>query len=252
MVLIQQAACIESTPISNELLMESGKNIPFVAPVTASKINEHQQVVLLAQEKRLLFGDLNEEMDKWSGASDFCSAIDNIVEIENEKDLFEGKKVLEVGFCTGLATIYALEHGAKEATLVYPSEESYETYIKPTMGQNNVVTEQNINYIIGDVDNLRDKIGENEKFDIILAPELVLTKEEYFERIHDLLDRSLSNDGMIIFSGRTHYNSCNGNMPSMLDLIKSKNRFDSIDRTPSSLHFDTAPRKIVQLFRKML
>jgi len=250
MVLIQKAACIESTPVPNELCMESG-NIPFVAPVTLTnaKVNEHQQVVLLAQEKRLLFGDLNEEMDKWSGASDFCSAIDNIVEIENETDLFEGKRILEVGFCTGLATIYALEHGAIDATLVYPTEEAFETYIKPTMSQNKV--NGKVDYIIGDVDNLKDKIG-SEKFDIILAPELVLTKEEYFERIHDLLDAALAVDGMIILSGRTHYNNCSGNMPSMLEMIKSKNRFDAIDRTPNSLRHDTAPRKIVQLFRKML
>lgn len=120
MVLIKTAACTENTPVSNELCMES-KNIPFVAPVTfnSTQINEHQQVVLLAQEKRLLFGDLNEEMDKWAGASDFCQTLDNIVEVESETDFFEGKRVLEVGFCTGLPSIYALEHGATSATLVY-------------------------------------------------------------------------------------------------------------------------------------
>uniref|UniRef100_A0AC34FRQ9 Methyltransferase domain-containing protein n=1 Tax=Panagrolaimus sp. ES5 TaxID=591445 RepID=A0AC34FRQ9_9BILA len=183
-------------------------------------------------------------MDKWSGATDFCSAIDNIVEIESETDFFKNKKILEVGFSTGLPTIYALEHGASSATL---SEEAYETYIKPTMEQNKAVNAK-IEYVIGDVDNLDDKIG-SEKFDIILAPELVLTNSEYFEKIHLLLDSALANDGIIILSGRTHYHTCNGNMAYMLDLIKSKNRFIAIDRTPISLKHDTAPRKIIQLFR---
>lgn len=122
MVLVKTAAFAESTPVSNELCMDSGSNISFVAPVTldSTKVSEHQHVVLLAQEKRLLFGDMNVEMDKWSGASDFCQCLDNIVETENEIDFFAGKRVLEVGFCTGLPSVYALEHRAENATLVYP------------------------------------------------------------------------------------------------------------------------------------
>jgi hypothetical protein len=250
MVLIQSAGLIESQPIPNELCMESGNIIPFIAPVSLNNNNstnaEHQKVVLLAQEKRLLFGDLNEEMDKWSGASEFCTAIDSIVEIESETDFFKNKKVLEVGFSTALPTIYALEHGASSATLVYPSDESYQTYIKPTMEQNKNVSD-NINIVIGDVDNLEEKISE--KFDIILAPELVLTNSKYFDKIHALLDSALADNGIIILSGRTHYHNSSGNMSLMLEMIKTKGRFVVIDRTPECQRHDTAPRKIVQLMR---
>uniref|UniRef100_A0A914YRC7 Uncharacterized protein n=1 Tax=Panagrolaimus superbus TaxID=310955 RepID=A0A914YRC7_9BILA len=199
--------------------------------------------------KRHIFpGDLNEVKDKWSIASDFRLAIENIVEFEKETNYFEGKNILELGFCTGIPSAYALKHGASNATLVYPNEETYEIFIKPTITKNNVDTK--VKFIVGDIENLLDKIG-TEKFDIILAPELVFTREEYFERIHDMLDSVLTEDGIVIFSGRTHSNSCSGSIQSMLELIKSKNRFDAMDRTSNSLRHDTAPRKFVQLMRKM-
>uniref|UniRef100_A0AC34FMB4 Uncharacterized protein n=1 Tax=Panagrolaimus sp. ES5 TaxID=591445 RepID=A0AC34FMB4_9BILA len=199
-------------------------------------------------ERHIFPGDLNEVKDKWSIASDFRLAIENIVEFEKETNFFKGKNILELGFCTGIPSTYALQHGALAATLVYPNEETYEIFIKPTITKNNV--NEKVKFIVGNIENLLDKIG-NEKFDIILAPELVFTKEEYFEKIHEMLDSVLTEDGIVIFSGRTHSNSCSGSIQSMLELIKSKNRFDAMDRTSNSLRHDTAPRKFVQLMRKM-
>lgn len=62
------------------------------------------------------------------------------------------------------------------------------------MGQNKV--DGRVEYIMGDVDDLKEKMG-SQKFDIILAPELVHTKAEYFERIHDLLDAALADNGLM-------------------------------------------------------
>lgn len=105
---------------ASELHMESGRVIRYVAPMTldCTEMNEHHQVVMMAQEKRRLFGDVSEEVEKWAGVTDLCQTIDHIVEIEQETDLFQGKRILEVGFCTGLPSVYALEHGAMTATLV--------------------------------------------------------------------------------------------------------------------------------------
>jgi len=35
-------------------------------------------------------------MERWEGVMDFCQALDNAVEIEQEKEMFIGKRVLEV------------------------------------------------------------------------------------------------------------------------------------------------------------
>jgi predicted nicotinamide N-methyase len=237
---------------TSELHMESGKIIRYVAPMTldCTEMNEHQQVVLLAQEKRLLFGDISEEAEKWAGVSDLCQAIDHIVEIEKETELFKGKRILEVGFCTGLPSVYGLEHGAAEATLVCTDNDALSNYIKPTIRKNNIG--KLVNYITCDIEQLRDEFESN-KYDIILAPELVNTKQEYFEQIHDMLKLALAHNGMIFFSGRTHYNSCDGSMSAMIDLIKSKNTFDVMERSTfnNSIRTETAPRKVVQLMHKM-
>ena len=51
-------------------------------------------------------------------------------------------------------------------------------------------------YIISDLDNLASKIG-SEKFDIILAPELVYSKNKHFEEIHDMLHGILAPHGIM-------------------------------------------------------
>jgi hypothetical protein len=90
------------------------------------------------------------------------------------------------------------------------------------------------------------------KYDIIIAPELVNTKQEYFEQIHDMLEMALAPNGMIFFSGRTHYNRCDGSMSAMLDIIKSKNCFDIMERSIiNPTRSETAPRKVVQLMQKI-
>uniref|UniRef100_A0AC34G0Q5 Methyltransferase domain-containing protein n=1 Tax=Panagrolaimus sp. ES5 TaxID=591445 RepID=A0AC34G0Q5_9BILA len=249
MVLIQTPSFISTSAIINELCMEF-RNISYIAPIIldSTKTNESQQLVHLAREKRLLFGDSNKEIEKWNGVKDFCQALDNIVEIQKETTLFKGKKVLEIGFATGLPSIYALEHGAKDATIVYSSEEAFKTYIEPTMSQNNA--NERVTYIFGDFENILTKM-QNQKFDVIFAPEIVYTKQKNFEKIHEILKSLLAFNGLILISGRTHYHNCDGNLSSMIDMVKRKNQFDSIDRTPGSLYkYETAPRKIVQIMHK--
>uniref|UniRef100_A0A914XZ55 Methyltransferase domain-containing protein n=1 Tax=Panagrolaimus superbus TaxID=310955 RepID=A0A914XZ55_9BILA len=249
MVLIQTPSFIPTQSIINEICMESG-NISFIAPIIldSTKTNESQQLVHLAREKRLLFGDSNKEIEKWNGVKDFCQALDNLVEIQKETTLFFGKKVLEIGFSTGVPSIYALEHGAKDVTVVYSTEEALRTHIEPTMSRNNA--NDRVNYIFGDFDDLTTKVV-TQKFDVIFAPEIVYTKQRNFEKIHKFLKSLLASDGLILISGRTYYHNCDGNMSSMIDMIKRKNQFDIIDRTSRSLlRYETAPRKIVQIMHK--
>uniref|UniRef100_A0AC34RBC8 Uncharacterized protein n=1 Tax=Panagrolaimus sp. JU765 TaxID=591449 RepID=A0AC34RBC8_9BILA len=248
MVVIQAIVSSEMiATTNNEFCMMSGNSLHYVAPVSLITGNDdEQQMAILAQENRLLFGD--DEFDRWVGVGEICQAIDNIVEIERETGFFKGKTVLEVGFTSGLPSVYAMKHGAKSVTIYNESNSLMDAYVKPTMRRNNL--NENVEYLIGDFENLKT-ILENRKFDVIIAPEMVNTKLSYFEESHDILDQILADDGIIFFSGRTHYNNCDGNMPAMLDLIKSKNRFDVIDRSQLFTN-QTVPRKIVQLSRKFI
>lgn len=119
MVVVKTATPSKATSMNNELHMVSGRVLRYVAPVLLDNDNnnDHQQVIMLAQEKRLLFGDVNDELDKWIGVGEMCQAIDNLVEIDMETELFAGKSVLEVGFTSGLPSVYAMEHGAKDVTI---------------------------------------------------------------------------------------------------------------------------------------
>ncbi|KAE9548309.1 hypothetical protein FO519_008476 [Halicephalobus sp. NKZ332] len=249
MVVVKTANPSKISSMNNEIHMDSGRVLRYVAPVLLDheNNNDHQQVIMLAQEKRLLFGDVNDELDKWIGVREMCQTIDNLIEIEMETDLFSKKSVLEVGFTSGLPSVCAMEHGANDVTIYSSNSTNLDTYVKPTLRRNNI--RKGVRYITGEVEDLKKSIADK-KYDVILAPELVNTKQEYFEEIHDLLDLCLAKNGIIIFSGRTHYNTCDGNMASMLDLIKSKNCFDVVDRFPTPRN-DTAPRRVVQLVRKM-
>lgn len=121
MVLIQTpSSSFASAPIANELCMET-RNISFMAPLNldSAKTNEYQEIVLIAREKRLLFNNSNNEIEKWNGVNYFCQVLDHVVEIEKESSMFDGKRVLEIGFATGLPSVYALEHGAKAVTIAH-------------------------------------------------------------------------------------------------------------------------------------
>lgn len=59
----------------------------------------------------------NQHSDEWDGVHEYCQALDHLIEVEMDQELFEGKRVLEIGFCTGLPSIFALDHGANSATV---------------------------------------------------------------------------------------------------------------------------------------
>uniref|UniRef100_A0A7E4W849 Class I SAM-dependent methyltransferase n=1 Tax=Panagrellus redivivus TaxID=6233 RepID=A0A7E4W849_PANRE len=248
MVVVKTATASAYAHINSELHMESGRVLRYVAPQSLNaNLSDHQQVALLAQEKRQLFGDAADESEKWAGVNDLCCALDNIVEIDHETDLFKGKSILEVGFTSGLPAAYALQHQAASATLFCHDKTQMESFVKPTMRRNNI--RNNIKFITCDIEDLKEKL-KGQKFDIILAPELVNTDQKYYEQIYEMLEAALTDNGIIFFSGRTHYRHCDGNMPAMLDLVKSKNQFDAIDRLCGQ-RVDTTPWKVVQLIRKM-
>ncbi|PIO54852.1 hypothetical protein TELCIR_23773, partial [Teladorsagia circumcincta] len=125
----------------------------------------------------------------WEGVNTLCQLLDAIVETEMETDFFEGKNVLEIGFATGLPSVYAYENGAAEVAL------------------HSAV----IHFAL--------------RFDVILAAELLYRREDEFEMVHQILDEALSHDGICFLSSPTHYFTIDSSLSSFLDLVKKYRKF---------------------------
>ncbi|RCN47716.1 hypothetical protein ANCCAN_06180 [Ancylostoma caninum] len=184
----------------------------------------------------------------WEGVNSLCQLLDAIVETEMETDFFEGKSVLEIGFATGLPSVYAYENGAAEIALHSPSKSSLQMYCKPTL-RRNAIPENKCKFSSGDLSQMRKAIG-GKRFDVILAAELLNRSEDEFEMVHQILDEALSHDGICLLSSPTHYFTIDSSLTSFLDLVKRHRQFDVIERW-SSPRTDVVQRKVVQLTRSL-
>ena len=120
MVLVNPIYTLEDTSSYNELCLEK-QNGSCISPLTPSPTEARRQPNFCGpteEEKRELMENLNKEIEKWMDLSIFCQALRNIVENEADTAFFNGKRILEVGFTTGLPAVYALEHFAESAMVV--------------------------------------------------------------------------------------------------------------------------------------
>ncbi|KAL3085244.1 hypothetical protein niasHS_010313 [Heterodera schachtii] len=252
--------CAEKT-VNCEYPLDSGSMLAYVAPqrystVLAAVTKGDQLCSLIppAHPRRKLSiangGGGIDDMDRWEGVLDFCDALDCAVEVDNETELFESKRVLEVGFCTGLPSAFAYRCGAKSLCLYSWDEAKLDSVVKPTLRRNNV-PHSFCKFLGGDFETFK-RTMRGQKFDVVIAPELISMDEVEFEGLHELLDDVLSEEGIILFSSRSHYTACDctGNLPTWLDLLKTKGTFDAHIRwvSPKS---DIAPRKLVQMTRSI-
>jgi hypothetical protein len=143
----------------------------------------------------------------------------------------------------------ALERKFTKFFSIFQSKEMLESSIKPTFSQSKDA--DRLDCAVGEVTEL-GRILEADEYDIIMAPELIHTSVEDFEKIHDILYSLLAYEGVILFSGHAYYSDSNGNMQSMLDIIKQKDKFEAIDRTPMTSQNDPCQRKVIQLMHKMI
>ncbi|VDP48465.1 unnamed protein product [Heligmosomoides polygyrus] len=225
------------TPVPCELKLESGRFIRYVAPKDANPCKEHYTLPCSP----------NGRVDQtvcWEGVNTLCQLLDAIV----ETDFFERKSVLEIGFATGLPSVYAYENGASEVALHCGSKTSLQMYCKPTL-RRNAIPENKCKFSSGDLTQMKKAIG-GKKFDVILAPELLHRKEEEFELVHQILDEALSHDGICFLSSPTHYFTVDSSLSSFLDLVKKYRKFDIMERW-SSPRTDVVQRKVVQLTRSL-
>uniref|UniRef100_A0A1I7XZF2 Methyltransf_11 domain-containing protein n=1 Tax=Steinernema glaseri TaxID=37863 RepID=A0A1I7XZF2_9BILA len=231
-----------------ELMLESGKQIYYVAPVDANPV---RNMSIFAQENMYCMptkrkGSSNDDsgVEEWQGVNALCQMVDNAIEIEMDKDMFFGKRVLEIGFCTGLPSLFAWDNGASEVALHCYSKADLDFYVKPTMRRNNIPLNR-CKFSSGDLAACKRALG-GKKFDVVLAPELINTNESDFDAIHEIIDLALADDGICLMSARAYYPGVSGNLPSFLDLVKHRGRFDVFVRWQSP-KTEIIPRKVIQL-----
>ncbi|VDD86348.1 unnamed protein product [Enterobius vermicularis] len=249
MVLITSAKASEAAASSCKLVLESGKCIDYVAPAHANLSPEIQSesndIVSDDFAGRRKSSYASDSSDDWEGVNALCHVLDNIIQYESD-EIVDGQSVLEVGFSTGLPSIFALANGASHVTLHCPDKEMLDCFIKATFSRNQVKLSQR-KFVTGDLDNLK-KSTKPKQFDVILAPEYINANHTEFEALHDFLDYALAPDGICLLTARTFYFNCDGNLPEFLSLIKSKGKFDVYVRWCSS-KLDVVQRKVVQLTR---
>lgn len=181
-----------------------------------------------------------------------CRALDHLIDVDNDAELLADKSVLELGFCTGLPSVLALDHGAARVR-VHSLDETAESrwHVKATLERNQVdsaaerpkVSAANLN------DSFRRLRGE--LFDLVLAVEPLQTEQPHsFEQLHDLLDQVLSAEGIVLLSARPFYADSPGSLQAFLDVCKRRGVFDAHLRW-TSRNADFSPRRLVQLTRSI-
>ncbi|KAK0420232.1 hypothetical protein QR680_014576 [Steinernema hermaphroditum] len=233
-----------------ELMLESGRQIYYVAPLDANPVRNmsnfvNENTYCMPTKRKGSYHD-DSGAEEWHGVNSLCQAVDNAIEIEMDKDMFFGKSVLEIGFCTGLPSLYAWDNGASEVALHCYSKADLDIYVKPTMRRNNI-PQNRCKFSSGDLAALKRALG-GKKFDVVLAAELINTNESDFDAIHEIIELALADDGICLMSARAYYPGVNGNLPSFLDLVKLRGRFDVFVRWQSP-KTEIIPRKVVQLTR---
>ncbi|KHN82678.1 Uncharacterized protein F22B7.9 [Toxocara canis] len=236
-----------------ELILESGRCIRYVAPAHANPTKEiyTESVTSLESDKahsvtrKRSSYDASDPSDDWEGVNALCQTLDTVLKCESE-DIVKGKNVLEIGFCTGLPSVFALENGASHVTLCCADDAMLNSCVKPTLARNKVKQAKR-KFIYGDVENLK-RSSKEKHYDVIFATELLNTDRVSFEHLHDILDYALAPDGICLLTARMYYFNCEGNLPVFLDLIKSRGKFEVYTRWTSSKN-DVVQRKVIQLTR---
>jgi len=245
MVIVKQLKPINFTMANNELRLDSNRLIRFTAPPCVDMVdsNEDQYAIRKRSGSNQFNNVIN---DNWDGVKEFCQALDDVIVIEKDIELFLGKSVLEIGFTTGIPSMLALDSGANEITLHSWDQQSMSTYVKGTVSRN-LIPKSLVKFTTGELETCLTSL-KGKKFDIILCPELLNTNEENFPVIHQILNSALAEHGLILLSGRSFYDNVSGSIPAFLDYIKANNTFDAFVRWSSSKN-EANPRKLLQITR---
>jgi len=244
MVIVNQMLQIKPVTnpmVNHELRLASTRMLRFAAPQTVEIGGVDEQLSFRKRSNSNQFNDVN---DAWVGVEEFCQAIDDILVIEKDTELFLGKSVLEIGFTTAIPSILAMDSGANEITMHSWNPQSLATYVKATV-RRNAIPKNLCKFTTGELESCLASL-KGKKFDIILCPELIGVNEENFQLIHDILNSALGDHGLILLSGRSFYDTVSGSVQGFLDLVKQNGVFDAFVRWTSTKS-EVNPRKLVQM-----
>ncbi|GMT18613.1 hypothetical protein PFISCL1PPCAC_9910, partial [Pristionchus fissidentatus] len=235
------------------LTLESGTAISYIAaaganPRSETKAHYEYHEPTYHSRRRGSGYTMDDDSDDWEGVNAICQLIDTIMHVEREYDFFENKNVLELGFCTGLPSVLALAKGANEVAVHCQTKPSLEYFVRPTLHRAFPSLSANIKLSSGDLIDAR----VSNKFDIILAPELLNCPRDQYDEIHAILDRGLTDDGVCFISSRTSYllNNSAGSLQDFLTLLAKHRKFVPLIRW-TSRSSDLHPRQIIQITRNL-
>ncbi|MCP9259143.1 hypothetical protein DINM_002111 [Dirofilaria immitis] len=233
------------------LELESGMKIDYVAPAYAAPLMENSSIensmssvlrkevlwtaVVLATNiyltplsRSLLKGFRSDPREEWEGVFEMCYALDHAVRFETDT-LVKGCKVLEIGFCTGLPSVFAMKNGAEHITLNSNNNELMESCMKSTFSRNRIKSVQ-YKILRNSMEEFRNTMKPNEWvlarnntsqeniaglclwFEVIFAVEFFNSEKNRFEEIHDFIDYALTNNGVCLLESRMSYINCESSL----------------------------------------
>ncbi|KAM3715991.1 Uncharacterized protein ACO02O_00002 [Dirofilaria immitis] len=221
--------------------------IDYVAPAYAAPLMENSSIEnsMSSVLRKRSFMDGSDPREEWEGVFEMCYALDHAVRFETDT-LVKGCKVLEIGFCTGLPSVFAMKNGAEHITLNSNNNELMESCMKSTFSRNRIKSVQ-YKILRNSMEEFRNTMKPNE-FEVIFAVEFFNSEKNRFEEIHDFIDYALTNNGVCLLESRMSYINCESSLQDFLDLVKTKGKFDVYIRwsTPKS---EIIQRRVIQLTR---
>jgi hypothetical protein len=194
MVLVKQLLPISREMANNEIRLNSTRVVKFTSPQNVNfDEGENDQYIFRRRGSSNQFN--NPCNDAWLGIQEFCQALDDMIVIEKDKELFIGKSVLEIGFSTGIPSVFALDCGASEITVHSWDKQSMATYVEGTI-RRNAIPKNLCKFNTGELEACLESLG-GKKFDVILAPELIHTSEENYGTIVEILNAALADHGIM-------------------------------------------------------
>ncbi|CAJ0579070.1 unnamed protein product, partial [Mesorhabditis spiculigera] len=233
-----------------ELKLESTRMIRYIAPKAATLRADTRGIFEGSSRSVRKNGtyDAPTHEEEWEAVSMMCQHLDTAIDVDRETDLFDGRSVLEIGFATGLPSVFALDNGATDVTVHCQNKAEMDCFVKPTLERNKFPGNK-CKYYHGDIQSLRESIG-GKKFDVIIAVEPLRCTALELEQLHEVLDMALAPDGVCLMTSRTctfHYDA---SLPAYLDVVKKNRKFDWLEKW-SSQNTDVVQWKIIQLTRSI-
>ncbi|CAJ0941061.1 unnamed protein product, partial [Mesorhabditis belari] len=226
-----------------ELQLESNRMIRFIAPKAVKVCTDARQIFEGQRPVRKNSGyTVTNSEEEWEGVGAMCQYLDTAIDVD--KELFDGSSVLEIGFASGLPSVFAMENGASDVTIHCQTKAEMDCFVKPTLSRNKIPTNK-CKFSSGDIQDLRKAIG-GKKFDVILAVEPLRCSATELEQLHEVLDTALAADGVCLIISRTHTFHFDASLPAFKEVVKRFHKFDWIGKWGEK-QADIVQWKVVQL-----